>query len=107
VRRSAMAISPSLAALNRALSSHGASQSIRILVDYGVIRRLRDESLRLIPVYSPAWTDHNASDPGVTWLEVIAYTVEDLLFRSKQVSQIACSKLPALPKARRTTCRSG
>jgi hypothetical protein len=34
-----------------------------------------------IPEYAPGWTDHSDSDPGVTLLELFAFTVEDLAYR--------------------------
>ena len=80
-----------------------ASQSIRILVDSGVFAELRDQLLRRIPVHSPDWTDYNASDPGVTLLELLAYLGEDLLYRFNHLTEPACSRLstrlPAGPKA--------
>lgn len=42
---------------------------------------LRDEGVSLIPRYSPEWTDHNASDPGITLIELLAYHTELELFR--------------------------
>ena len=68
-----------------------ASQSVRILVDSGVFAELRDELLRRIPVHNPDWTDYNASDPGVTLLELLAYLGEDLLHRFNQIAEPACS----------------
>jgi hypothetical protein len=69
-------------------------------MDHGVVRRLRDESLRRISVYNPAWTNYNSTDPGVTMLEVVAYTSEDLHSRFTQLAEPACSKLPTLLHAR-------
>jgi hypothetical protein len=28
---------------------------------------------------APAWTDHNTSDPGITFLEVLAYSIAALV----------------------------
>ena len=36
-------------------------------------RAMADELVRRIPVYAPEWTDHNASDPGVTLIELFAF----------------------------------
>lgn len=33
-----------------------------------------------IPVHTPEWTDHDASDPGVTLLELFAFLTEDILY---------------------------
>jgi hypothetical protein len=71
-----------------------ASQCIRILVDSGVLAELREELLRRIPVHNPEWTGDNASDPGVTLLELLAYLGEDLLHRFHQLAEPACSRFP-------------
>ena len=31
------------------------------------------EAIRLIPRYAPEWTNHNASDPGITLIELAAW----------------------------------
>ena len=38
-----------------------------------------------IPVYTPEWTDHNESDPGIALLELFAYLGESLLYRFNQI----------------------
>lgn len=53
-----------------------------------------------IPVYNPAWTDHNESDPGITLLQLFAYLGEGLQFRFNQIpeaTRIAWLKLLGLP----------
>lgn len=50
-------------------------------------QQLRDELVRRIPVYTPEWTDHNPSDPGITLLELFAFLGENLLFRFNQVPE--------------------
>lgn len=47
--------------------------------------QLRDELLRRIDVYAPEWTDHGASDPGITLLELMAFLGENLLYRFNQI----------------------
>ena len=47
--------------------------------------QLRDELIARIPVYTPEWTDHNATDPGIALLELFAYLGESLLFRFNQI----------------------
>jgi hypothetical protein len=37
---------------------------------------LVDEGRGLIPFYSPEWTDHNFSDPGITLIELFAWLAE-------------------------------
>lgn len=44
-----------------------------------------DEAKRLIPSYTPEWTNHNLSDPGVALIELFAWMTEMLLFRVNQV----------------------
>lgn len=47
---------------------------------------LVDEARALIPGYAPDWTDHNASDPGITLIELFAWLAEMLVYRSDQVT---------------------
>lgn len=49
--------------------------------------QLLDELRRRIPVYTPEWTDHNASDPGITLLELFSHLGEALLFRFNQIPE--------------------
>ncbi len=44
-----------------------------------------DEAKRMIPRYTPEWTDHNVSDPGVTLIELFAWMTDLLLYRVNQV----------------------
>jgi baseplate J-like protein len=55
------------------------------ILDDRSYQQLRDELVRRIPVYAPEWTDHNASDPGVTLIELFAFLAENLLFRFNQI----------------------
>src|SRR6267143_2637597 len=48
-------------------------------------QQLRDELVRRIPVYAREWTDHNASDPGITLIELFAFLGENLLYRFNQI----------------------
>ena len=43
------------------------------------------EAIDLIPKYCPEWTNHNASDPGITLLELFAWLIEVLLYRLNRV----------------------
>jgi predicted phage baseplate assembly protein len=49
--------------------------------------QLRDELVRRIPVYAPEWSDHNASDPGITLIELFAFLGENLLYRFNQIPE--------------------
>ncbi len=46
---------------------------------------LLDEALSLVPAHAPDWTNHNASDPGVTLLELFAWLAEMLIYRANQI----------------------
>jgi hypothetical protein len=47
---------------------------------------LVQEALALIPVYAPEWTNHNAADPGITLIELMAYLTEILIYRLNRVT---------------------
>ena len=44
------------------------------------------DGLELIPGSAPGWTNHNASDPGITLVELFAYLAEIYLYRVDRVS---------------------
>ena len=44
-----------------------------------------DEAKRRIPYYCEEWTDHNVSDPGVTFIELFAWMTDQILYRMNQV----------------------
>ncbi len=48
-------------------------------------QQLVEESLARIPVHTPEWTNFNASDPGVTLIQVFAFLTESLLYRANQI----------------------
>ena len=55
------------------------------ILDDRAYAQLREELLRRIPVYTPEWTNHNESDPGIALLELFAYLGESLLYRFNQI----------------------
>ena len=57
---------------------------------------LVDEARALIPVYAPGWTDHNASDPGITLIELFAFLTEQLVYRANQIPERHRRKFLAL-----------
>ncbi|HWB40449.1 MAG TPA: putative baseplate assembly protein [Gemmatimonadales bacterium] len=57
------------------------------ILDDRSYQQLRDELVRRIPVYAPEWTDYNASDPGITLLELFAFLGEHILFRFNQIPE--------------------
>lgn len=70
------------------------------ILDDRSYQQLRDELVRRIPVYTPEWTDHNASDPGITLIELFAFLGENLLFRFNQIpesTQLAFLRLLQIP----------
>jgi hypothetical protein len=70
------------------------------ILDDRSYQQLRDELVRRIPIYTPEWTDHNASDPGITLLELFAFLGENLLFRFNQIpetTKLAYLKLLRIP----------
>ena len=48
---------------------------------------LVEEARSLIPRLAPGWTDHNLHDPGVTLLELLAYVVEQDIYRVNRVPE--------------------
>jgi hypothetical protein len=44
------------------------------------------EGVELIPAVAPEWTNHNASDPGITLVELFAYLTEIYLYRVDRIS---------------------
>jgi Baseplate J-like protein. len=47
---------------------------------------LMQEARSLIPAHAPEWTNHNASDPGITLIELFAYLAEMLIYRLNRVT---------------------
>lgn len=71
--------------------------------------QISQELKRRIPVYTKEWTDHNASDPGITLLELFSYLGESLLFRFNQIPEatyLAFLRLLDIP-LRPATCALG
>ncbi|GAA1996293.1 putative baseplate assembly protein [Microbacterium pumilum] len=57
------------------------------ILDNRTQEQLRDELVRRIPAYSPEWTNHNESDPGIALLELFAHLGESLLYRFNQIPE--------------------
>ncbi len=47
---------------------------------------LIEQGRALVPLYSPEWTDHNASDPGITLMELFAWVAEMDVYRLNRVT---------------------
>lgn len=79
------------------------------ILDDRSYQQIRDELVLRIPIYSKEWTDHNASDPAITLLELFAFLGENLLFRFNQIpeaTRIAFLKLLQLQLRPATTARA-
>lgn len=48
---------------------------------------LFQELRRRIPVYTPEWTDHNDSDPGITLMQLFAWLSEMIMWRLNRVPE--------------------
>jgi predicted phage baseplate assembly protein len=57
---------------------------------------LVDEGRSLIPLYSPDWTDHNAHDPGITLIELLAWVAEMDIYQLNRISDEHKRKFLAL-----------
>ncbi|GLP69865.1 hypothetical protein TUSST3_64860 [Streptomyces sp. TUS-ST3] len=55
------------------------------VLDDRTYAQLREELIRRIPVYTPEWTDHNESDPGIVLLDLFSFLGESLLYRFNQI----------------------
>lgn len=57
---------------------------------------LVEEGRALIPRYAPRWTDHNIHDPGITLLELLAWLVEQDIYRVNRIPERHRRKFLAL-----------
>jgi predicted phage baseplate assembly protein len=44
------------------------------------------EARSLIPRYAPEWTDHNFSDPGITFIDLFAWLAEMQIYRLNRIN---------------------
>lgn len=58
-------------------------------LDNRVFDQLVAEGRGMVPRLAPAWTDHNASDPGITLMELMAWMAEQNIFRFDRESDEA------------------
>lgn len=54
-------------------------------LDDRTFQQLYQELRRRIPAYTPEWTDHNDSDPGITMLQLFAWLAEIVIYRLNRV----------------------
>jgi predicted phage baseplate assembly protein len=57
------------------------------VLDDRTYQDLLDEVRERIPITAPEWTDHNASDPGITLLELLAYLSEQSIYRTDRLTE--------------------
>ncbi len=78
--------------------------------------QLVDEAKKLIPRYAPQWTDHNFSDPGITFIDLFAWLTEITLYRInlitdshrlKYLKLLGIMPRPAIPAKVDLTFESG
>lgn len=50
-------------------------------------KQFREEALAKLPVYSSKWTDHNASDPGITIVELLAWMSDINSYRLDRIGE--------------------
>src|SRR4051812_49373063 len=58
-----------------------------IQLDDRTFDQLEAELRRRIPAYTPDWTDHNDSDPGVALLQLFAWLQEMTVYRLNRVPE--------------------
>src|SRR5918995_2606121 len=46
-----------------------------------------EEAISMIPRYAPEWTNHNASDPGIMLIELLAWVTEATLYHINRVPE--------------------
>ena len=74
--------------------------------------RTVEELIRRIPVYAPEWTDHNASDPGIAFIHLVACVAEQVDYRLNRLPRrttSSCSSCWASvcnPRVRREPARA-
>jgi len=57
------------------------------VLDDRTFDQLVAEATARIPVHTPEWTNLNASDPGITIVELFAFLTENLLYRSNRIPE--------------------
>ena len=56
-------------------------------LDDRTFEQLVDEAKTLIPKHFPAWTDHNFSDPGIAFMELFAFLIENAIYQINRVPE--------------------
>ena len=58
------------------------------ILDDRSFAQLSNELKARIPISNPEWTDHNASDPGITLLQLFAWFTDLLVYRVNQTPEL-------------------
>src|SRR5260370_17671507 len=66
------------------------------ILDDKLWAQLTEEARGLIPPSSPEWTDFNAHDPGITFLELFAWLAEIQQYRLNRTSLPSFDRMLAL-----------
>ena len=56
-------------------------------LDDRTFTQLVTEARARVPVHTPEWTNLNASDPGITIIDLFAFLTENLLYRSNRIPE--------------------
>ncbi len=59
----------------------------RPVLDNRTYAQLVSESVGQISRLAPAWTNYNASDPGITLIELVAWLSEQNLYRTDRITR--------------------
>lgn len=59
----------------------------RLSLDDKTYDELLREAIDSLPALNPSWTDHNPSDPGIVLIELLAWLIEMMIYRTGQVSE--------------------
>lgn len=54
-------------------------------IDSRTYQQLVDETLARVPSHTPEWTNFNASDPGVTLVQMFAFLADAMIYRANQI----------------------
>ena len=65
--------------------------------------QLVDEAKTLIPKHFPAWTDHNFSDPGIAFMELFAFLIENAIYQINRVPDRSLEHFASLLGVARTS----
>ena len=56
-------------------------------LDDRTYKDILNQAISLIPHYCPEWTNHNATDPGITLLELFSWMTEMTIYRLNKVPE--------------------